>query len=139
MFDDWSLALAAYNCGPAASAARSPKPARDVLGSRRAGARAEGNARLRADFFATLDHRGVSDASYGFKLESRRTDDAKEVELEGPVSLRYLAGVAASTSRLLKTSIPNIATAVLPPAAPPCACRRKAVDAVMRPRRDAQE
>jgi len=52
-------------------------------------------------FFATLIIAG-DPSSYGFTLGPDETNDAKTVELEGPLSLRYLAGVARIDESVLR-------------------------------------
>ena len=91
MFDDWSLALAAYNCGPgrvrrtlAQSGATSFWEMLD------AGVLPKETRGYVPTFYATLLI--ASDpAAYGFRLEEVMEHDEKRVDVRGPVSLTYIA------------------------------------------------
>ena len=116
MFDgDWALTLAAYNCGPgrvrrtlAEYGASSfwelleqsalPKETRGYVPT----------------FYATLLI--ASDpATYGFKLGQVEEIDAKRVEVEGPVSLRFVAEAAGVEEDLLEELNPAFRRGMLPP------------------------
>jgi len=115
MFDDWSLALAAYNCGPGrvrrtlADAGAStfwelldngllPKETRGYVPT----------------FFATL--RIASDPqTYGFELGQAMDSDAKRVDVRGPVSLDYIAEVIGADESVLKELNPALRRGVVPP------------------------
>lgn len=115
MFDDWSLALAAYNAGPgrvrralnAAGAttfwelleqAALPKETRGYVPT----------------FFATLLI--ASDpATYGFELGEPQDLEGKRVEVEGPVSLKYVAEVAGVDTEVLEDLNPAYRRGMLPP------------------------
>lgn len=115
MFDDWSLALAAYNAGPgrvrralkAAGAttfwelqeqAALPKETRGYVPT----------------FFATLLI--ASDpATYGFELGAPADLEGKRVDVEGPVSLKYVAEVAGVDTAVIKDLNPAYPRGMLPP------------------------
>ena len=129
-FNDWSLALAAYNCGPGrvrrALAETGSATFWDLVEQ---GAVPKETRGYVPTFFATLIIAG-DPTSYGFKLDPDQTSDAKEVELEGPVSLRYLASIASIDESQLKSLNPEYRHAVLPPGRATVRVPAKAVDAV---------
>jgi membrane-bound lytic murein transglycosylase D len=115
MFDDWSLALAAYNCGPGRvrrtleqSGARSfwelldsgllPKETRGYVPT----------------FYATLLIASDPEA-YGFRLADTAEHDEKKVEVRGPVSLSYIAEAIGVDESLLKELNPALRRGVVPP------------------------
>lgn len=115
MFDDWSLALAAYNCGPGRvrrtleNAGAStfwelldngllPKETRGYVPT----------------FFATI--RIASDPeTYGFELGKPFDADGKRVDVRGPVSLTYIAEVIGADEDLLQEMNPALRRGVVPP------------------------
>jgi membrane-bound lytic murein transglycosylase D len=114
-FQDWPLALAAYNGGPgridralAASGTRTfwelseltaiPRETRGYVPT----------------FFAALII--ASDPSnYGFRLGEAIDEDAKSVEVEGPLSLRFLAGIANIDESTVRDLNPALRHGLLPP------------------------
>jgi membrane-bound lytic murein transglycosylase D len=115
MFGDWSLALAAYNCGPGrvrrtmeSSGAKTfwelieqgllPKETRGYVPT----------------FYATLIIAG-DPAAYGFRLGERIAPAEKNVEIRGPVSLAYVAEVIGVTEDLLQDMNPSLHRGVVPP------------------------
>lgn len=115
MFDDWALALAAYNCGPGRvrrtlneAGASSfwelldqgllPKETRGYVPT----------------FYATL--RIASDPeSHGFELGKPVDPDGRSVEVRGPVSLAYIAEAIGVDEELLKDMNPALRRGVVPP------------------------
>lgn len=115
MFDDWALALAAYNCGPGRvrrtlreSGATTfwelldqgllPKETRGYVPT----------------FYATLLI--ASDpANYGFKLGTPTENDAKRVEVRGPLSLSYIAETLGLHEDVLRELNPALRRGVVPP------------------------
>jgi membrane-bound lytic murein transglycosylase D len=115
MFDDWALALAAYNCGPGRvrrtlnetgattfwellEASALPKETRGYVPT----------------FFATLLI--ASDpATYGFELGESETFEDKRVDVRGPVSLAYIAEAIGVDRELLKELNPSLRRGVVPP------------------------
>lgn len=115
MFDDWSLALAAYNCGPgrirrtlAQAGATSfwelldagllPKETRGYVPT----------------FYATLLIASDPDA-YGFRLGEIVEQDEQRVDVRGPVSLAYIAEAIGIEEALLKEMNPALRRGVVPP------------------------
>ena len=118
MFDDWPLALAAYNCGPGrvkrtlneAGAATFwdlleegylPKETRGYVPT----------------FFATLLIASDPE-TYGFVLsgaEGSADDDAERVDVRGPVSLSFIAEAIGVDEDVLKEMNPSLRRGVVPP------------------------
>jgi len=117
MFDDWALALAAYNCGPGRvrrsldemgattfwellDAAALPKETRGYVPT----------------FFATLLIASDPE-TYGFTLgkPAEREDDEKRVDVRGPVSLAYIAEVTGVDEDELRGMNPALRRGVVPP------------------------
>jgi len=116
MFDDWALALAAYNCGPnrvrrslddngvttfweLLDLSALPKETRGYVPT----------------FFATLLIASDPD-TYGFALgkPEPRPDD-KRVEVHGPVSLAYVAEVTGIDQDVLRAMNPALRRGIIPP------------------------
>jgi membrane-bound lytic murein transglycosylase D len=115
-FGDWSLALAAYNAGPARV-----HRALDRTGSstfwdllERAAIPRETRGYV-PTFFATLIIAGDPPA-YGFRL-GEAADDAgvQPVEVEGPLSLRFLAEFAGLDEAELRDLNPSLRRGMVPP------------------------
>ena len=115
MFDDWSLALAAYNCGPGRvrrtlneagvssfwellDAGMLPKETRGYVPT----------------FYATLLIASDPD-TYGFTLGKPHEADSKAVEVRGPVSLAYIAEAIGVDQDELKELNPALRRGVVPP------------------------
>jgi membrane-bound lytic murein transglycosylase D len=130
-FNDWSLTLAAYNCGPGrirrALADTGAKSFWELVDQAAVPKETRGYV---PTFFATLIIAG-DPSSYGFTLEPDETNDAKTVELEGPLSLRYLAGVARTDESVLRNLNPEYRHGVLPPGRSIVRVPAKAADVVM--------
>lgn len=115
MFGDWSLALAAYNCGPnrvrrklaehgattfweLLEAAALPRETRGYVPT----------------FYATLLI--ASDpATYGFQLGETVEHDYRQVAVRGPVSLTYIAEAIGVGEELLRELNPALRRGVVPP------------------------
>jgi membrane-bound lytic murein transglycosylase D len=115
MFDDWSLALAAYNCGPGrvrrtlANAGASsfwelldagllPKETRGYVPT----------------FYATILIASDPE-TYGFKLGDVQDLEERTIEVRGPVSLDYLAEASGVDRDVLKELNPALRRGVVPP------------------------
>jgi len=115
-FDDWPLALAAYNAGPnrvrRALAAQGATTFWELLEESAVPRETRGYV---PTFFATLMI--ASDpASYGFQLGlPDASGPLPAVEVEGPVSLRYVADVAGVDETTLRDLNPALRRAVAPP------------------------
>jgi membrane-bound lytic murein transglycosylase D len=116
MFDDWSLALAAYNCGP-----NRVRDALDQNGATTFWQLLEQSALPRETrgyvptFFATLLIASDPE-TYGFTLnEPANRDNEKRVDVRGPVSLEYIAEVAGVDADVLRSMNPALRRGVIPP------------------------
>ena len=115
MFDDWALALAAYNCGPG-RVRRTLKEAGvstfwELLDQGLLPKETRGYV---PTFYATL--RIASDpATYGFELGKPAEFEGKRVEVRGPVSLAYIAEVIGADEKLLEEMNPALRRGVVPP------------------------
>lgn len=114
-FNDWSLALAAYNAGPnrirRAMAATGSTTFWQLLEQTAVPRETRGYV---PTFFATLLIAG-DPAAYGFRLGDPLTLDAERVEVEGPLSLRFLAEAAQIDEALLRELNPSLRHAMVPP------------------------
>lgn len=115
MFDDWALALAAYNCGPG-RVRRTLNEAGassfwELLDSGLLPKETRGYV---PTFYATLLI--ASDpATYGFTLGQPSEAEAKGVEVRGPVSLAYIAEAIDVDEDVLKELNPALRRGVVPP------------------------
>src|SRR5712691_10217599 len=114
-FQDWPLALAAYNAGPGRI-----HRALDATGTRTFWELLELEAIPRETrgyvptFFASLII--ASDPStYGFRLAGAVDADVKRIEIEGPLSLRFLGESANIDEEILRDLNPALRQGVVPP------------------------
>jgi membrane-bound lytic murein transglycosylase D len=114
-FNDWPLALAAYNCGPGRV-----KRSLDESGASTFWELLDAAALPRETrgyvptFYAALII--ASDpATYGFQLNEPQTIDEKRVDVRGPVSLEYIAEVTGVDERVLRDLNPSLRRGVVPP------------------------
>lgn len=115
MFDDWSLALAAYNCGPGRVRRKLQETGAttfwELLEQSALPKETRGYV---PTFFATLLI--ASDpATYGFTLGEPEELEAKGVEVRGPVSLDYIAEAIGVDEELLREMNPALRRGVVPP------------------------
>jgi membrane-bound lytic murein transglycosylase D len=114
-FGDWSLALAAYNCG-----STRVRRALDNNGAATFWELYDGGALPRETrgyvptFYATLLI-AADPASYGFRLPPPSREDAQPVEIEGPVSLKYIATAAEIDEARLRDLNPSLKRGIVPP------------------------
>jgi membrane-bound lytic murein transglycosylase D len=129
-FNDWPLALAAYNAGPGrirrAMSATGGTTFWDLLENEAVPKETRGYV---PTFFATLTI--ASDpATYGFRLGQPLELDLKPVEVEGPLSLRYLASVGNIDEAILRELNPSLRQGIVPPGKATVRVPSKAADAV---------
>ena len=128
-FNDWPLVLAAYNAGPGrirrtinSTGANSfwqmvdavPKETRGYVPT----------------FYATLVI-ATDPAAYGFRLGTDDVGDFKRVELDGPVSLKYVASIARVDESVLTDLNPMYRRGVLPPGRSSVRVPARVVDAIV--------
>ena len=115
MFEDWPLALAAYNAGPGRI-----RRAMDSTGARNfwelldMAAIPKETRGYVPTFYATLQIAGDPE-SYGFTLLPPADEDHAEVELEGPLSLKHLAEVVRVEESSLRELNPALRRGIVPP------------------------
>ena len=114
-FNDWSLALAAYNAGPnrirRALASTGATTFWELLEQAAVPRETRGYV---PTFYATLMI--ASDpAAYGFRLGQALPLESERVEVEGPVSLHYLAEAAQVDEATLRELNPALRQAMVPP------------------------
>ena len=116
MFDDWSLALAAYNCGPGRV-----RDSLDANGATTfwelldASALPKETRGYVPTFFATLLIASDPE-TYGFILgKPQPREDDKRVDVRGPVSLHYIAEVTGIDEDVLQDLNPALRRGVVPP------------------------
>jgi membrane-bound lytic murein transglycosylase D len=114
-FNDWPLALAAYNAGPGrirrAMQSSGSVTFWDLLENEAVPKETRGYV---PTFFATLTI--ASDpTTYGFRLGTPIDFDRSAVDIEGPLSLRYLASVAHVDEALLRDLNPALRQGIVPP------------------------
>jgi membrane-bound lytic murein transglycosylase D len=114
-FNDWPLTLAAYNAGPGrvrrALESNSATTFWELLDN---GALPKETRGYVPTFFATLAIAG-DPSTYGFQLREPVDIDGKRVEVEGPLSLQYVADVAQVDEAQLRELNPSLRRGVVPP------------------------
>jgi membrane-bound lytic murein transglycosylase D len=115
MFGDWSLALAAYNCGPGRVRRTLEQNGLtsfwDLLDNGLLPKETRGYV---PTFYATLLIASDPEA-YGFSLGDTMDHDDKRVEVRGPVSLAYIAEAIGVDEDVLKDLNPGLRRGVVPP------------------------
>ncbi len=115
MFDDWSLALAAYNCGPG----RVKRTLQDA-GAKTfwelldQGLLPKETRGYVPTFYAALQI-ATDPEAYGFELGAPVDIEENHVEVAGPVSLEYIAEVTGVDQDRLKELNPQLRRGVVPP------------------------
>ncbi len=129
-FHDWPLALAAYNAGT-----RRIRRALDETGTTTFWDLLELTAIPRETrgyvptFFATLLIAG-DPATYGFRLSGSLDSDVKRVEVEGPMSFRFVADTANVDEAVLRELNPALRRGIVPPGKSMLRLPRKAAEAI---------
>ncbi len=130
-FNDWPRTLAAYNWGPG-----SVRRALEGTGATTFGQLGDQAAVPKETrgyvptFYATIVI-AADPASYGFRLGPAVIADAKPVEVEGPVSLRYLANIAKVDEAQIRELNPEYRRGMLPPGRSTVRIPTKSADAVI--------
>ncbi|HEX7832450.1 MAG TPA: transglycosylase SLT domain-containing protein [Thermoanaerobaculia bacterium] len=115
MFDDWALALAAYNCGPGrVKRTLEDNGATTFWELLEAGALPKETRGYVPTFFATLLI-ATDPEAYGFELGEPSEPEEKHVEVTGPLSLQYLAEVTGVDADRLKDLNPAFRRGIVPP------------------------
>jgi membrane-bound lytic murein transglycosylase D len=115
MFDDWSLALAAYNCGPGrVRRTLQQAGATSFWELLDAGVLPKETRGYVPTFYATLLIASDPE-SYGMRLGPPVDHDEKRVEVRGPVSLAYIAETIGVNEETLKDMNPALRRGVVPP------------------------
>jgi len=115
MFDDWSLALAAYNCGPGrVRRTLAEAGASSFWELLDAGMLPKETRGYVPTFYATLLIASDPE-TYGFRLGETTRSDEKSVTVRGPVSLTYIAETTGLDEELLKELNPALRRGVVPP------------------------
>jgi membrane-bound lytic murein transglycosylase D len=129
-FNDWPLALAAYNGGPGRiRRALSETGSTTFWDLCEAGAIPKETRGYVPTFYATLLI--ASDpASYGFHLAKPDDTDLARVDVAGPLSLKYLAQVAAVDADLLRDLNPSLRHGIVPPGRTSLRVPAKSADAI---------
>ncbi|MEO8034769.1 MAG: transglycosylase SLT domain-containing protein [Acidobacteriota bacterium] len=129
-FNDWPLVLAAYNAGPGrirrALASTGTTTFWELLELSAVPKETRGYV---PTFFATISI--ASDpAAYGFRLAPPIDADDRGVEVEGPLSLHFLAGAAHVDEAVLRDLNPAYRRGVLPPGRSTVRLPAKAADTI---------
>ncbi|MDP9193632.1 MAG: transglycosylase SLT domain-containing protein [Acidobacteriota bacterium] len=115
MFDDWSLALAAYNCGPGRIRRTLAKAgATSFWELLDAGLLPKETRGYVPTFYATLLIASDPEA-YGFQLGENMEHDEQRVDVRGPASLAYIAETIGVEEELLREMNPALRRGVVPP------------------------
>lgn len=114
-FDDWALTLAAYNAGPGRVRRALANTGASTFWelSDRSALPKETRGYV-PTFYATIIIAG-DPATYGFRLSSPDAPEVRRLELEGPLSLKYLAQVANLDEDAIRDLNPAFRRGVLPP------------------------
>jgi membrane-bound lytic murein transglycosylase D len=117
MFDDWSLALAAYNCGPGrVRRTLEQNGAKSFWELLDAGVLPKETRGYVPTFYATLLI-ATDPEAYGFVLGEAGNPlrDDERVEVQGPVSLAYIAETIGVDEEVLTELNPALRRGVVPP------------------------
>ena len=114
-FNDWPLTLAAYNAGAGrvrrALDATDSRTFWDLVDAKALPAETRGYV---PTFYATIMI-AADPPVYGFRLGEPMRRDVRRVEVEGPVSLRYIASVANVDEATMSALNPSYRRGIVPP------------------------
>ena len=114
-FDDWPLALAAYNAGPGRIGRLMTKHGADTFWELLDwGVLPKETRGYVPTFYATLMI-ATNPEEYGFHLRGPTPSDRGTVTIEGPVSLLYIANVIGADERVLEEMNPALNQKMIPP------------------------
>jgi membrane-bound lytic murein transglycosylase D len=131
MFGDWSLALAAYNCGPGRVKRTLAESGMSTFWELLdAGLLPKETRGYVPTFYATLLI-ATEPENYGFTLGKVIDHDDKRVEVRGPVSLAYIAEALGLEEELLKEMNPALRRGVVPPGRAAVRVPSKSADALL--------
>lgn len=129
-FHDWPLVLAAYNAGPGrirrALRETGTKTFWELLETASLTKETRGYV---PTFFATVSI-AADPAAYGFRLDAPSDWEDKRVEVEGPVSLAFIASAAGVDEATLRELNPAYRRGVLPPGRSTLHVPAKAAEAI---------
>lgn len=115
MFGDWSLALAAYNCGPGRVRRTLTESGMSTFWELLdAGLLPKETRGYVPTFYATILIASDPE-TYGFTLGEILEHDEKQVQVRGPVSLAYIAEAIGVKEDVLKEMNPALRRGVVPP------------------------
>ncbi|HYH10414.1 MAG TPA: transglycosylase SLT domain-containing protein [Thermoanaerobaculia bacterium] len=115
MFGDWSLALAAYNCGPGRVRRTLNESGKSTFWELLdAGLLPKETRGYVPTFYATILIASDPE-TYGFTLGEILDHDEKHVQVRGPVSLAYIAEAIGVGEDVLKEMNPALRRGVVPP------------------------
>lgn len=129
-FNDWPLTLAAYNAGPGRiHRAMESTGATTFWSLLELGAIPKETRGYVPTFYATLLI--ASDpATYGFRLGDAAEHDEKQVAIDGPLSLAYVAVVAGIDRDIVRAMNPALRRAIVPPGGTTIHLPSKAADVI---------
>jgi membrane-bound lytic murein transglycosylase D len=129
-FNDWPLVLAAYNAGPGRiRRAMNDTGARTFWDLLEQSAVPKETRGYVPTFFATIAI--ASDpSSFGFRLGPPSEPDDKRVEVEGPLSLKYLAEAARVDEAVMRDLNPGLHRGIVPPGRTAVRVPAKAADSI---------
>ncbi|MGH9458878.1 MAG: transglycosylase SLT domain-containing protein [Thermoanaerobaculia bacterium] len=115
IFDDWSLALAAYNCGPGRVERTLDREGADTFWEllERSALPKETRGYV-PTFWATLLIAGDPEV-HGFELPLPAPDRVDAIEVEGPARLDFVAALAGVDAKTLREMNPQLTRGLVPP------------------------
>ena len=115
MFGDWSLTLAAYNCGPGRVRRTLDESGDSTFWQMLDDGVLPKETRGYVPTFYAALLIASDPATYGFELGAPRMPDEKRIDVRGPLSLAYLAEVGGIDEDTLRDLNPALRRGVVPP------------------------